>query len=200
MKRLWIMTLPLAAFALEARAGTVKWNLDKAHSEIGFSVRHLAITNVKGKLKDFDAEILADEKGWLVSVAATVKTSSINTDNAKRDDHLRSDDFFNAAKYPHLSLKTRSIKWDGSEFEAVVDLTIRNVTKPVTFKGELIGTHNVNFGDGDQIRAGYQAQATINRHDFGLKFNRLAEGVAVVGDKVKITLEIEMSRKLRVDS
>ena len=145
----------------------------------------------------FTATIEADsETAKLTRVEATAKTGSIDTGNAKRDGHLRSDDFFNATKYPVLELKARSFKWDGHSFTAVADLTIRDVTKPVKFEGELIGTHKVNFGDGPQVRAGYQASATINRQEFGLKFNKIAEGVSVVADEVKITIQIQMSRKL----
>lgn len=193
----WILAVPLVLVALEAEAKPAKWNMDKDHSEIGFAVRHLGITNTKGKFREFDAQVEADgDTGKLTSIVATAQAKTVDTDNSKRDDHLRSDDFFNAAEYPVLTFESKSFKWDGNDFTALVDMTIRNVTKPVTFKGELIGTHKVNFGDGEQIRAGYTATATINRQEFGLRFNKLAEGVSVVADQVKITIEIEMSRKL----
>lgn len=180
-----------------AQAEPVAWSLDKAHSHIGFSVRHLAITNVRGEFKDFDATVMADAKtGKITSVEATAKTASVDTGVEKRDAHLRKDDFFDSEMYPTMSLVTRSIKFSGKKFTATVDLTIRDVTKTVTFKGEMLGPEKVNFGDGEQFRVGYQAEATINRKDFGLKFGAITEGVAVVGDSVKITLEVELWRKL----
>jgi polyisoprenoid-binding protein YceI len=197
MKRFTLLAVPVVALAFDAEAKSTQWNLDKAHTEIGFSVRHLGISNVKGKFREFDAKIEADGKtGKLTALEATAQAKTIDTGNSKRDDHLRSDDFFNAAKHPVLALKAKSFEWKGKEFTAMVDLTIRDVTKTVKFEGALIGTQKVNFGDGDQLRAGYEAHATINRQDFGLRFNALAEGVSVVGDSVKLEIQVEMSRKL----
>jgi polyisoprenoid-binding protein YceI len=197
MKSFTLLAVPFVALAFDAEAKATQWNLDKAHTEIGFSVRHLGISNVKGKFRDFDATIEADEKtGKLTALMATAQAETIDTGNPKRDGHLRSDDFFNATKHPVLALKAKSFQWKGKKFTAMVDVTIRGVTKTVKFEGALIGTQKVNFGDGDQIRAGYEAHATINRQDFGLKFNALAEGVSVVADNVEIEIQVEMSRKL----
>lgn len=197
MKRFGLLLFSLFFFAPAAQAGNVEWKLDKGHSYIGFSVKHLGITNVRGEFKDFDAVIQADAvSGKVASLEATAKASSIDTGVAARDGHLQGDDFFDAATYPVLTVKSKSIQWNGGKVVAKADLTIRNVTKEVTFTGNLIGTQKVNFGDGDQLRAGYELTATINRKDFGLKFNSIAEGVSVVADEVKITLEIQTSRLL----
>ena len=184
--------------AAPATAEDISWNLDKNHSAVGFSVRHLGISNVRGEFKDFDATIKGDAKtGQLSSVEATTQTASIDTGNSSRDKHLASDDFFAADKNPTISFKTRKITWDTPKtFIATVDLTMRGVTKKVVAKGELLGTHKVDFGDGPQLRAGYEVTATVNRKDFGLKFDKMAEGVSVVGDEVKIDISVETSHKL----
>ena len=198
MKRSGIVLFALFFVALEARAGTgIKWELDKGHSYVGFSVRHLGITNVRGEFEDYEAVIHADPTtGKVTTIEATAKADSVDTGIEGRDNHLKSDDFFNAKKYPTLKLKSKSIEWKGNEVSGVATVTIRNVSKDVKFTGKLIGTQKVNFGDGDQLRAGYELTATINRQDFGLKFNRMAEGVSVVSNQVEIVIEAQASRRL----
>jgi polyisoprenoid-binding protein YceI len=188
-------TTPAAqASAANPNDKSVDWTLDPAHSQIGFTARHLGFSKANGHFKKFSAVIKGDPKtAKLSSLEATADTASIDTGIEKRDTHLRSDDFFNAEKYPQLKLVTRSIKWNGSKFTANVDLTIRDVTKSVPFKGELLGVHNVNFGQGEQLRAGYEATATINRKDFGLKWNMVTEGLSVVADPIEIELAAEIS-------
>ncbi|HEY3546837.1 MAG TPA: YceI family protein [Propionicimonas sp.] len=187
----------VALVSSSAHAKEAEWHLDKAHTSIGFSVRHLGLSTVRGELKDFDATILADgATGRIVSVKAAAKAGSIDTGNEKRDSHLRSDDFFAADKFPTLSFATKSIQWNGAQFTAVVELTIRDVTKPVTFTGEVIGPRTLDFGDGKQLRVGYSAKAKINRKDFGLRFNKIAEGVAVVADEVEITIDLQASHPI----
>lgn len=190
---LWL-SAALMFVATTAHAEDVNWNLDKAHSRVAFAARHLAFAKVSGEFDDFDAKIVADSKtGKLASVEATAKAGSVDTGNQKRDEHLRSDDFFAADQHPTLSLKTKSIKWKGDKFTAVVALTIRGITKDVTFRGERLGARMVNFGQGPHMRAGYEATATIDRTQFGLKFSGLAEGISIVGNEVEISLAIEMS-------
>lgn len=182
----------LAASAVQAQ--DVAWKIDKAHSKVGFVARHLAFAKVSGKFGAFDAKITANAKtGKLSSVEATVQAASVDTDNDKRDQHLRKDDFFAADKHPTLKLKTKSIKWNGNRFTALTALTIRGVTRDVTFTGELLGARKVDFGRGSHMRAAYEATAKINRKEFGLKFNGLAEGISIVGDEVEIDLQIEAS-------
>jgi polyisoprenoid-binding protein YceI len=172
----------------------VEWTLDASHSSIGFVARHLGFSKASGQFKKFAAVVKADPKtAKLSSLEATAETASIDTGIEKRDAHLRSDDFLNAEKFPQLKLVTKSIKWNGNKFTAQVDLTIRDVTKTVPFKGELLGVHQVNFGQGPQMRAGYEASATINRKDFGLKWSMVTEGLSVVADPVQIELAAELS-------
>ena len=180
-----------------AQAAPAEWSLDRAHSEVGFKVRHLGIANVRGHFKTFDAKVLADAKsGRVTSVEATAQAASIDTGVEKRDGHLRSDDFFNAEKYPTLKATLSDLRWKGNKVEGKAKLTIRDVTKTVPVTGELLGTHKVNFGDGDQIRAGYTFTTTVNRKAFGLRFNAMAEGVAVVADEVTIEIQLEISRRI----
>jgi polyisoprenoid-binding protein YceI len=172
----------------------VDWIFDPGHSTIGFTARHLGFSKVNGMFKKVTATIKADPKTAKISTLdAVVETASIDTGIEKRDQHLRSDDFFAADKYPQLKLSVKTLKWTGNKFTAKAEVTIRDVTKEVPFKGELLGTHMVNFGQGPQQRAGYEATATINRKDFGLKWSAVTEGLAVVGDEVQIDLAAEIS-------
>jgi polyisoprenoid-binding protein YceI len=176
----------------------VEWQIDPNHCEIGFVARHLAFAKVRGQFKSFTATVQADSKtGKLASVKASADTASVDTDNEKRDNHLRSDDFFAASKFPKLTLETQSIKWTGDKFTAVVKLTLRGVTRNVTFEGEQLGVRTVNFGQGAQQRAAYEARATIKRQDFGLNFSGAAEGLAIVGDEVEIQLQVEAFYKAK---
>jgi polyisoprenoid-binding protein YceI len=173
---------------------SVEWNMDAAHSHIGFVARHLGFSKVSGQFKKVAAMIKADPKtAKITTLEATAETASIDTGIEKRDTHLKSNDFFNAEKYPQLKLVLKSIKYSGNKFTANCDLTIRDVTKSVPFKGELLGVHTANFGQGPQQRAGYEASATINRKDYGLSWNMVTEGLAVVGDNIQLELAIEMS-------
>jgi polyisoprenoid-binding protein YceI len=195
MHKLAIALLFAPLTAATAAAQEASWKLDPAHSHIGFTARHLAFAKVRGEFTKFSAPVLkADAKtGKLTALEAEAEAASVDSDNGKRDAHLRSDDFFAAAKHPKLKLELNSIKWKGNKFTATVALTIRGITKDVKFEGELLGVRTVNFGQGAHQRAAYEASATIDRNDFGLKFSGLAEGISIVGDKVELDLEIEMS-------
>jgi len=186
-----ILSLALSATAF---AQSAAWNIDPSHSEVGFTARHLAFAKVRGEFKSFSAQVEADVKtGKLTKLVAEVDTKSIDTGITKRDEHLKSDDFFNADKFPKAKLELKSIKWKGNKFTAIVALTIRDVTKDVKFEGELLGVQTVNFGQGAHQRAAYEATAKIKRQDFGLKFAAVTEGISIVGDEVEIHFQVEMS-------
>lgn len=194
MRSLLLGSLLALFLATPAFAQPVPWALDPGHSEVGFTARHLAFAKVRGEFKAFSAQIGADEKtAKITKLTAEAETKSVDTGVDKRDEHLRSDDFFNAAKFPKLKLELKSIKWNGSKFDAVVALTIRDITKDVKLKGELLGVQTVDFGQGKHQRAAYEATATINRKDFGLKFAAVTEGISVVGDEVELHFQIETS-------
>ncbi len=184
------------AFASPVFAAPVEWEVDPSHSRVGFWVKHLGITKVRGDFKQFEAKVMADAKtGKIEALDATVKTASVNTENERRDNHLRSDDFFNSDKFPDMKLKLKKITWNGNNFSAEVDLTIRGTTKPVSFTGEQAAVQKVNFGNGPRVQTAYSATAKINRKDYGLNWAKVVEAVPVVGDDVAIELEIEMGRK-----
>jgi polyisoprenoid-binding protein YceI len=195
MTRPLVIAAGLLLFAASAHAQPVAWTLDPAHSQAGFTARHLGFSKVRGEFKKFSAPVLeADAKtGKITKLEAEAEAASITTGVDKRDAHLRSDDFFAADKFPKVKLVLKSVKWAGKKLNAVVTLTIRDVTKDVKMTGELLGFQTVNFGQGPQLRAGYEANGKINRKDFGLKFSGLAEGVSIVGDDVELSLALEMS-------
>lgn len=181
------------------QAQPVAWTIDANHSNIGFTARHLGFTKVHGKFKAFAATVEADAKtAKITKLEAEADTKTVDTGVEKRDDDLRSDNFFNAEKFPKLKLVLKKIQWKGNTFTATVALTMRDVTKDVKFDGKLAGVQTIDFGKGPHQRAAYEAHAKVNRKDFGLKFGGLAEGIAIVSDEVEIDLEVEMSVPIAV--
>jgi len=170
-------------------AGTLfggTYNVDTSHSNVGFKVKHMMISNVIGKFDKFNGTFEYDEKtNTLKSMSGTVKIASINTENEKRDKHLKADDFFNANKYPNLTFKLQKVEDD----EAHGVLTIRDISKNVVFELENNGDIKDPWGN---TRVGLELTGKINRSDYGLKYNSLLEtGGAIVGDKVKLDIQIE---------
>lgn len=165
--------------------------LDSAHSEVGFSVKHMMVSNTKGKFGLFDAKIDFDVKtSTFKSLSATIDVDSINTDNAKRDGHLKSADFFDAGKYDEMKFVMTSYE-KKSDDEGVMkgNLTIKNVTKPVTLNVEIGG---VGKGFKGETRMGFTLEGKIDRKDFGLTWNKVLEtGGIVVGEIVKLSVEAE---------
>ena len=180
-----------------ASAEVTDWKLDKSHTHIGFMVKHMGITRVRGSFTKFDASIRADkDTGHLQSLSASVEVDSVDTGISKRDSHLLKDDFFNESDFPKAFLKLKTINFQGNRFKAVFDVTIRETTKAIEFDGELLGLRNKNFDNSPGKRAGYTFKGVINRQDFGLRFNKIAEGVSVVSDQVTIEIDLEMSHKI----
>jgi polyisoprenoid-binding protein YceI len=171
------------------------YEIDSSHTVVGFKIRHMGLSFVRGSFLSFSGSFKFDPKDIAASSAeAIIEVSSIDTDNKKRDDHLRSDDFFNVAKFPEISFKTTSIKDVAeSSFIAVGDLTIHGVTKSVELEIEYNGSLKDPWG---KHRAGFSATTKIDRQEFGLKWSKLLEtGGLVVGNEVKIQLEVEGVRK-----
>lgn len=191
MKKLNILLVMLVFAAGSAMAQTT-WSIDKAHSKIGFSIPHMAISEVEGNFKDFDASVVskaADFNGAEVTFSA--KTASIDTDNERRDNHLKSPDFFDAEKNPELSFKGNLVK-QGGKYKLKGDLTMHGVTKPVEFDVTYGGTMNTGRGE----KAGFKISGKINRQDFGLTWaNKTPTGELVVGDEVDINGKIELDKK-----
>lgn len=169
------------------------WKIDQAHSNIGFEVRHMMVSKVKGSFDSFTSKVKADELTDLTGadIAIEIDVNSINTGNKGRDDHLRSGDFFDVEGFPTISFQSTKITSDGDDFKMTGDLTVRDVTKPVTFDVEFGG--KAPMPDGNDVY-GFEAETKINREEFGLTWNAVLEsgGVAVSKD-VKIKVEIEVN-------
>ncbi len=173
---------------------TTTWNIDASHSIAEFSVKHMMVSTAKGRFADFEAELQIDEERPLLSsVRASIHVASIDTKEPTRDEHLRSDDFFNAEKFPKiLFVSTRVERVDTDNYRVIGDLTIRDVTKEVVLDTEFGGQVADPWGN---QRAGFTATTQVSRKEFGLNWNGLLEtGGVLVGDKVKITLHIEAIR------
>ncbi|AYA24034.1 Polyisoprenoid-binding protein YceI [Rhodococcus rhodochrous J3] len=167
-------------------AGT--WAIDPVHSNVGFTVRHLVVSKVRGSFENFSGAITVAEDGT-ASVNAEIDVKSINTKNADRDAHIRSADFFDAEQFPVATFTSTDVRADGDDYIVTGDFTLHGVTRPVDLKLEFNG---VNPGMGQGPVAGFEATTVINRKDFGISIEMPLEGGgAVVGDKITITLEIE---------
>ena len=165
------------------------WAVDTAHSSIGFVVRHLVVAKTRGTFGQFEGTITIAEDPLQSSVVATAQTASVNTNDEGRDNHLRNSDFFEADTFPTLTFASTAITPKGSDYALAGDLTIKGVTKPVTFDLEFEGVATDPWGN---TKAGFTAETEINRKDWGLDYNAALEaGGVLIGEKVKITLEIE---------
>ena len=172
---------------------TGKWELDKSHSSVKFTVTHMVVSEVEGSFKLFDGSMentkadLSDAK-----INFTVDVNSVNTDNEKRDGHLKGDDFFNAEKFPAMKFTSTSMKATGdNNYELAGDLTIRDVTKPVVF-AVVYGGSTAAYGS---TKAGFKAQTTIDRFDYNLKWDKATEsGGLVVSKEVEITVNAQLNK------
>ena len=165
------------------------WTIDRSHSEVGFTVRHLMVSKVRGRFTRFDGTIEVGEDHLASSVTASIDVSSIDTNDEGRDAHLRSADFFEVETYPTMTFTSTAVRPKGSGYVVEGDLTLHGVTKAVALDLEFEGVATDPWGG---TRAGFSATGEINRRDFGVDISMpLDGGGVVVGDKVKINLEIE---------
>jgi polyisoprenoid-binding protein YceI len=173
---------------------TGTWTIDPAHSDVGFVIRHLMISNVKGHFTRFEGRIVTADDPRDSGVTATIDMTSIDTANAMRDEHLRSAEFFEVDAHPTMSFRSTGIRADGDGFLMEGELTLRGVTRPVTLELEVNGFGFDPFAP-DPVagaRAGFTATGEINRMDFGVSYNgRLPGGGVALGEKVRIILEVE---------
>lgn len=189
-------TALVGALALSPAARAAEWALDQAHTEIGFDVKHMMVTEVHGAFEKYAGTITVDDKDPTKAVIdIDIDVDSINTKTAKRDGHLKSPDFFDVAKFPKMTFKSNSVK-KGSQkntFKVTGDLTIRDVKKPVTLDVVLSDEWADPKEWGGNVHRGVKATATINRQDFGLAWQtKLDKGGVVVGDEVKIEINAEL--------
>ncbi|MFT4414025.1 YceI family protein [Fredinandcohnia humi] len=171
-----------------------KWAVDASHSSVDFSVKHMMIAKVKGSFQNFEASIEADPTDLTTAdIEFKVDLASVDTKNTDRDNHLRSADFFDVENHPAMTFKSTSIvKTDDGEYDVTGDLTIRGTTKPETFKVVFEGQGKDPWGN---EKVGFSAEGSINRSDYGLVWNAALEtGGVLVGDQVKISLEIEAQK------
>ena len=174
-----------------AKAAPATWTIDPVHSELSFRVRHLN-GRVRGAFKEWGGTVSVDPDQLIGgSVQVEGKTASVNTENERRDGHLRSPDFFDVEKYPTLSFRSTRVELQGSQVTLTGDLTIKDVTKPVVLKGTYNGRTKDPMG---RERLGFEASTLIDRRDFGLVWNKMVEGVSFVGDDITIDVAIEAVR------
>ena len=167
------------------------WNIDTTHSGIHFSVRHMVISKVRGSFRKFSGSVSLDEQDPTASsVSVRIDTASIDTGVQQRDDHLRSPDFFDAEKFPAISFESTKVeKSSDSGLRVTGKLTIRDITREVVLEAEQLGVGKDPWGN---IKAAFEAKTSIDRGDFGLKWNQALEtGGVLVGEKIEIALEIQ---------
>jgi polyisoprenoid-binding protein YceI len=195
MKTLLAATLAVATLAAPGLSRAATYELDPAHTSASFSVRHLMVTNVRGEFGKVVGTVEYDEKEpTKAKVEATIDVSSITTRDEKRDNHLKSPDFFDAAKYPNITFKSKKVEKSAKGLRVVGDFTIRGVTKEVVLDVE--GPTKEIKDPWGNAKVGAAATTKINRQDYGVKWNKsLDGGGVVVGDEVAIHVDVEMLKK-----
>lgn len=169
---------------------STKWSLDKSHSEVQFKVKHMVISTVSGDFLDFDASAESQDDTFSgANFSFEAKVDSINTKNPQRDEHLKSDDFFNAGEFPVLTFKGNELSGDKLNGE----ITIKGITKPISLDTDFGGVITDPYGN---QRAGFEFEGEINRKDFGLNWSATTEaGGLVVSDKVKLLVNLEFIKQ-----
>lgn len=184
----------VAAFGFSLAALASDYTVDASHSNVGFTIRHM-VSKVSGDFKDFEGEFKFDDKKVENSMAKfTIKTASVSTNNQKRDDHLKSGDFFDTDKYPTITFESKKVTKAGkNKYKLMGDMTMHGVTKSVTFDVEYMGTDKDPYGN---TKAGFVATSVIKRKDFGIVWNKaLDSGNMILGDDVTVNLQIEAAQK-----
>jgi len=176
-------------------AVTTKWVIDPTHSEISFKVKHLVISTVTGYFREFSGGIEQEGDDFSGAKAHfTAKIDSIDTNQKDRDNHLKSDDFFNAEQYPELKFESTAFeKISDDKYRVTGDLTIRDVTRPVELEAEFLGEATDPYGND---KAGFEIRGKINRKEFGLKWSAVTEaGKVVVSDEVRLDLNVQVTKQ-----
>jgi polyisoprenoid-binding protein YceI len=194
LRKFRIAVLFLAAVAATPLFAADTYTIDKVHSDVTFQVRHF-VSKVRGNFTDFEGTILIDQaKPEASSVVFTIKAGSINTGNEGRDKHLNSPDFFDTAKFPEISFKSTKIAANGKDkYNVTGNFTMHGVTKEITLPVVFNGTTNDGRGG---VRAGFELATTINRQDYGVKFNKALDGGSMMlSDDVAVTISLETVKK-----
>ena len=197
MRRLVLSVVAVVGVALHTLAGAATWEIDPAHTSVGFGVRHLMVSTVRGEFTKESGTVRADDKDYTkAKIEATIDAASINTRVEKRDAHLKSPDFLDVAKYPTITFVSKKIEKAGEgRWKVTGDLTLHGVTRPVTLDVEG-PTPPIKDPMTGALRAGAHATTRINRKDFGITWNKnLDGGGVVVGEDVDITIDVEGVQK-----
>jgi polyisoprenoid-binding protein YceI len=192
-KTVGTLAIVSSLFALPAFAEQVEWAIDGAHSHVGFTVPHMVVSEVDGEFKTFSGKALIDEKDLTKSaVEFSADAASVDTDNADRDKHLKSPEFFDAAKFPKVTFKSTKISKAGKGYKLTGDLTIHGVTKSVTLDATV--SQAITNPWGKEVR-GVKITGKIKREDFGLTWNKaLDKGGVVVGNDVSLAIKLELNK------
>jgi polyisoprenoid-binding protein YceI len=193
MKRISMLVIAVLMMASFSVSAQTKWSVDKAHSSVKFSVIHMVVSEVDGNFKMFDGSLEAAKPDFSdAKINFTIDVNSINTDNEKREGHLKSADFFDVANYPQIKFVGTSMKpLGGNKYELKGNLTLKDVTKPVVFQVTYGGTLTTKNG----AKAGFKAKTTIDRYDYNLKWNNpLETGGLTVSKEVEITVNVELNK------
>lgn len=168
------------------------WNIDKVHSKIGFSATHMVVAETEGSFKDYSATVVSKSDDFNgAEVTFSAKVASVNTENEKRDGHLKSADFFDAEKFPEVAFKGTLVK-DGGKYKLKGNFTMKGVTKPVEFDV----TYGGSLNTGNGVKAGFKLNGTVNRQDYGVSWSKsLAAGEAVVGDEIQLIIKVELDKQ-----
>jgi len=192
MKRIYkVALLAILLVTVNGAMAQTKWTVDKLHSNVKFSVQHMVVSEMEGSFKMFDGTMEHSKADFSdAKISFTVDVASVNTDNERRDGHLKADEFFNAEKYPKMTFVSTSVTSAGQgKYKIAGNLTIRDVTKQVVFDMTHGGVLKTQKG----AKAGFKARTTINRFDYNLKWDRATEtGGLVVGKEVEIVVNVEM--------
>lgn len=187
-KLLFTVAITILMYIVPAQAAV--YTIDPAHTDFGFSVKHMVIANVKGTFQKIEGSLEFDDNNKLTEASAVIAAESLFTKVEKRDNHLRSPDFFDIAKYPNITFKAMSVKYNGpNKLTITGNITIKDVTKEIILTGETLGPVKDPWG---QTRMGINARGTLNRKDFGLLWNKVLDsGGLLVGDMVELIIEGE---------
>lgn len=170
----------------------MKWSVDPVHSHVGFSVRHMMVTTVRGTFKKFSGTMDIGDDFASAQIAGEIDVVSVDTGNTDRDNHLRANEFFDAPNHPKILFKSTKVEKKGDDYVVHGDLTIRGVTKPVSLDVEFAGTSKNPYG---QIVVGASVKGSINRKDFGVSWHALLEtGGMAVSDTVKLEIDVQATQ------
>ena len=194
MKKSILLAVLLASSLAQAAPAKIEagdYGLDPAHSKVGFEIAHLVIATVEGRFDTYTGNVVMGSKIEDTQIKADIDVASIDTGNADRDKHLKSPDFFDAAKFPKITFVSKKVSGKEDNLKVTGDLTIRDVTKTVTLDGKYLGNVNDAYGNKKVV---FKATGKINRKDFGLTWNKAIEAGPVVGDEVTLEFRIEAGK------